>query len=222
MTINLLQLNFDFDTNERKNKWRIKKRPRDAKVYVVSTKLIDITKQLDKFLSSSASSVLLKETNGISGLSIIEAQVQKRRLDSDRSGTTGSGNTSATDFNCLNIVNVVVAEKNRRKGLFTDFLELLEGFGYSSYIDKCSLFYVRIDKVMNPILDEFLSKKGYTRTISGNETHYSYHKTVHNINDVGTDSAQRPAAELEFAACPVSWTEDRNYADSLSSNSSAA
>ncbi len=188
----------------------------------MSTKLIDITKQLDKFLSSSTNSVLLKETNGISGLSIIEAQVQKRRLDTDNSGMAGLRDTSATDFNCLNIVNVVVAEKNRRKGLFTDFMELLEGFAYSSYFAGCSQFYVRIDKVMNPILDEFLTKKGYTRTISGNETHYSYHTIVMNKDDVGTDSGQLPASGLEIARCPEDWKQDDNYADSLGSESSAA
>jgi hypothetical protein len=195
---------------------------RDTKTVAMSTKLTDITKQLDKFLSSSASTILLKESNGISGLSIIEAQVQKRCLDTDICGITDLLDTSAADINCLNIVNVVVAERNRRKGLFTDFLDLLEGFDYSAYFDGCTSFYVRIDKVMNPVLDEFLPKRGYTSTISGSETHYSYHKIVRNISNAGTVSAQQPSVVLEFATCPAGWTQDGNHTDSLSSNSSAA
>jgi hypothetical protein len=148
----------------------------------MSTKLFDITKQLDKFLSSPAKSELFKETSGISGMSIIEAHVQKRRLNADNGGVAVIADPQINyQTNCLNIVSVSVAERNRRKGLFTDFLELLEGFDYGSYFDKCSTFYVRIDKVMNPVLDEFLLKKGYVQTKTGNETHFSYYKMVRNI-----------------------------------------
>ena len=152
----------------------------------MSTKLFDITKQLDNFLASSANSVLLKETNGISGMSIIEAQIQKRWLDSE-SFTVIFDNDSEPNgkTNCINIVNVSVAERNRRKGLFTDFLELLEEYDYCLYFKECSSFYVRIDKVMNPVLDKFLLKKGYIRTKADNETHYSYFKEVQNIKASG-------------------------------------
>ncbi len=76
----------------------------------MSTKLFDMEKQLKGFLSSDAYSVLLKETNGLSGMSIIEAHIQKRWLNADmNTGAVlldeyGSGKT-----NCLNIVNVCVA-----------------------------------------------------------------------------------------------------------------
>ena len=114
---------------------------------------------------------------------IIEAQVQKRWLDSECTAVSydyvsdPNGKT-----NCINIVNVSVAEKNRRKGLFTDFMELLEEYDYSLYFKEYSSFYVRIDKVMNPVLDKFLLKKGYIRTKAENETHYSYFKAVQNNN----------------------------------------
>jgi hypothetical protein len=75
-------------------------------------------------------------------------------------------------------VNVAVAERNRRKGLFSDFLELLEGFDYGPCLDNGSDFHIRIDKVMNPVLDEFLPKRGYARIRSGNEPHFSYCKIV--------------------------------------------
>jgi len=149
----------------------------------MSTKLFDITKQLHKFLSSPANSKLLKETNGISGISIIEAHVQKRWLDSDNFTETIYSDSNANGkINCINIVNVSVAEKNRRKGLFTDFLELLEDFDYGLYFKECSSFHVRIDKVMNPVLDGFLLKKAYIRTKAEDETHFSYYKVVQNIN----------------------------------------
>jgi hypothetical protein len=165
----------------------------------MSTKLFDMEKQLKRFLSSAAHSELLKETNGISGMSIIEAHIQKRCLNTDISAGTvlldesGNGKT-----NCLNIVNVSVAEKNRRKGLFKDFLELLEGFDYSLYFYKCPCFYIRIDKVMNPILDEFLPKKGYTRTKPENETHFSYHKMVRQIFNVTNEYADQSATDYIF------------------------
>jgi hypothetical protein len=161
----------------------------------MSTKLFDITKQLDKFLSSTANSELLKETSGISRDSIIEAHIQKRRLDTDKGGMTVFAGTSKDHkVNCLNIVSVSVAERNRRKGLFTDFLELLEGFDYGSYFDKCSDFYVRIDKVMNPVLDEFLLKKGYIQTKAENDLHFSYHKIVWNIKAAWKRFEERPTA----------------------------
>jgi hypothetical protein len=218
MAIFLLQLNFDFVTKLR-NENQV---TQGHSAIAMGTKLTDITKQLDMFLSSSSGSILLKETNGISGLSIIEAQVQKRWLDTDKSGTTRLRDTSSIDVICLNIVNVVVAEKNRRKGLFTDFLELLEGFDYGSYFDKCKLFYIRIDKVMNPILDVFLSKRRYTGIITGNESHYSYHKIVRNLNDVGNKLVQQPEAEHEFTSNHGFWTEDGNCDEALTSNSSPA
>jgi hypothetical protein len=152
----------------------------------MSTKLFDITKQLDKFLSSPSNSASLKETNGISGMSIIESHVQKRWLDSENFAVTLNYDSNANDkTNCINIVNVGVAEKNRRKGLFTDFLELLEEFNYGLYFKECPSFYIRIDKVMNPVLDGFLLKKGYIRTKAENETHFSYFKVVQSINSSG-------------------------------------
>lgn len=144
----------------------------------MSTKLIDITKQLKTFLTSDTSSTLLYETNGISGISIIESHVQKRRLESDRHGIHLLTEAAGNEVNCLNIVHVGVAERNRRKGLFSDFLELLEGFDYRPCLDSGSDFYIRIDKVMNPILDECLPKKGYSRIQSGDEPHFSYYKKV--------------------------------------------
>lgn len=157
----------------------------------MSTKLFDITKQLNKFLSSPSNSASLKETNGISGMSIIEAHVQKRWLDSENFALTFNYDSNENGkTNCINIVNVSVAEKNRRKGLFTDFLELLEEFDYGLYFKDCSLFYVRIDKVMNPVLDGFLLKKGYIRTKAENETHFSYYKVVQNINSSGNISEE--------------------------------
>ncbi len=144
----------------------------------MSTKLFDIEKQLKRFLSSPSGSEQLAETNGLSGISIIEAHVQKRWLDA---GQVLARNLENGKVNCLNIINVGVAERNRRKGLFKDFLELLEGVDYSAYFDECDCFYLRIDKVMNPILDDFLPRRGYTRTKSENETHYSYHKMVQAI-----------------------------------------
>ncbi len=176
----------------------------------MSTKLTDITKQLDMFLTSPSSSVLLKETNGISGVSIIEAQIQKRRLDNDKSGMTVSGDSSAEEINCLNIVNVVVAEKNRRKGLFTDCLELLEGFDFGSYFNKSTLFYIRIDKVMNPVLDEFLPKKGYKRILAGDETHYSYHKAISVIKNE-MEFARQPYSEFGSTPSPELCAQDENY-----------
>ncbi|MEA5113328.1 MAG: hypothetical protein VB050_04805 [Geobacteraceae bacterium] len=155
----------------------------------MSTKLIDITKQLKSFLNTTASSTLLKETNGISGISIIEAHVQKRRLDTDRAGGFLLRESSANDTNCINIVNVAVSERNRRKGLFTDFLELLERFDYGPCLKNGSDFHVRVDNVMNPVLDEFLPKKGYSRIRSGNDPHYSYLKIVRQGKEQGVESS---------------------------------
>ncbi len=166
----------------------------------MSTKLFDIEKQLCKFLSSAEDGGLLRETNGISGISIIEAHVQKRRLVTDTSsGNLIPGPHANDDANCINIVNVSVAERNRRKGLFRDFLKLLEEIDYSLYFYKCSSFYIRIDKVMNPVLDEFLPKNGYTRTKAENETHYSYHKLVMNMNAAWNEYEEHSTAEYMFA-----------------------
>jgi hypothetical protein len=178
----------------------------------MSTKLIDITKQLKTFLSSASLSVLLKETNGISGTSIIEAHVQKRRLETDRSGIILSKESNGLDTNCLNIVNVAVAERNRRKGLFTDFLELLEQFDYGAYLKDVSDLTIRIDKVMNPILDEFLPKKGYSRILSGSEPHYSYHKLVPYRKDSNNISLHEPVVSAELAASRANWNRDDTYA----------
>jgi hypothetical protein len=178
----------------------VRRRSVDVTSDAMSTKLIDITKQLKVFLSSSAPSVLLKETNGISGISIIEAHVQKRRLVTDRSGMILLTQSSGSGTNCINIVNVAVAERNRRKGLFTDFLELLEGFDYDAYVDNCSDVHVRVDNVMNPVLDEFLPKRGYSRIQTGNEIHYSYSKVVRFRQDSGGTSTQEISIGPEVAA----------------------
>lgn len=162
----------------------------------MSTKLIDITKQFKAFLSSASLTVLLKESNGISGISIIEAHVQKRRLEADRAGRIALAASPSGDFNCINIVNVAVAERNRRKGLFTDFLELLEGFDYGSCPGCGSDFHVRVDKVMNPVLDEFLPKKGYARIRSGNDSHFSYIKIVRRGRESGKPSMQEADSGL--------------------------
>jgi len=177
----------------------------------MSTKLIDITKQLKTFLSSAAPSVLLKETSGISGTSIIEAHIQKRRMETDSSGMTRLTESSGNDTNCINIVNVAVAERNRRKGLFTDFLELLEGFDYGPCLDSGSAFHIRIDKVMNPVLDEFLPKRGYARMRFGNEPHYSYHKIVRCREDSGSRSAPDAGVGLELAASLVSRHQEGTH-----------
>lgn len=165
----------------------------------MSTKLIDITKQLKTFVSSSSPSILLKETNGISGISIIEAHIQKRRLETDGSGMIRMAESSGSDCNCINIVNVAVAERNRRKGLFSDFLELLEKFDYAPCVNNGSDFHVRVDKVMNPILDEYLPRRGYARIRSGNETHFSYLKVVRRGQDAGDEISLETAAGRERA-----------------------
>jgi hypothetical protein len=177
----------------------------------MSTKLFDITKQLKTFLSSASTSTLLKETNGISGISIIEAHIQKRRLETDRSGIILLHESSDSDTNCLNIVNIAVAERNRRKGLFTDFLELLEKFDYSAYAKDDSNFTIRIDKVMNPILDEFLPKKGYDRIRSGTETHYSYCKNVRYREGSGSQSTRETTFSPELSANLTSMTENGSH-----------
>lgn len=172
----------------------------------MSTKLIDIIKQLKAFLPSSSSSILLKESNGISWTSIIEAQIEKRRIALDASGIIRLHECTDNDFNCLNIIHVAVAERNRRKGLFSDFLVLMEGFEYGAHLEACQEITVRIDKVMNPVLDECLPKKGYARIRSAHDAHYSYQKLVWRragtadptIRDCG-DNADRPAAPATFA-----------------------
>jgi hypothetical protein len=147
--------------------------------YSMSTKLIDITKQLKSFLPSDTDSALLRETNGLTGDSIIVVHVQKRWIDFDNYTTTFFPDTPVNDkTNCLNIVNVGVAEKNRRKGLFTDFLELLEGFDYDPYFRKTFPLYVRVENVMNPVLDACLPRKGYSPAKGVNDTCYSYSKRI--------------------------------------------
>ena len=97
--------------------------------------------------------------------------------------------SSGNDTNCINIVNVAVAERNRRKGLFTDFLELLEEFDYGSCLANGADFHIRVENVMNPVLDEFLPKKGYSRIRSGNDPHYSYLKIVRHGKESGVESS---------------------------------
>jgi hypothetical protein len=179
----------------------------------MSTKLIDITKQLKTFLASDASSILLKETNGISSMSLIEAHIQKRRLEIDRTGKMLLAESSDNSTNCLNVVHVAVAERSRRKGLFTDFLELLEGFDYGDFLDTASDWCIRIDKVMNPVLDECLPKKGYARIRSGNETHFSYHKIIRYHNVLGRMCSHEPTSGLDMAAIPLTHIQDGNYAN---------
>jgi hypothetical protein len=177
----------------------------------MSTKLIDITKQLRTFLSSSEHSVLLKESNGISGTSIIEAHIQKRRIETDRFGMIELTKNSGEDTNCLNIVNVAVAEKNRRKGLFTDFLELLERFDYGPCLVNDSDFHIWIDKVMNPVLDEFLPKRGYARLQSANEAHYSYHKILRFRKNSVNGFTQEAGAGLELTASLITRNQNGPY-----------
>ncbi len=165
----------------------------------MSTKLFDMEKQLKVFLPSDAHSVLLKETNGLSGMSIIEAHIQKRWLNTDMdNGLAILEGYENGKTNCINIVNVSVAERNRRKGLFKDFLELLEVFDYSEHFDKCPCFYIRIDKVMNPVLDEFLPKRGFARTKAENETHFSYHKMVREMYASDNQYDDQPATAYAF------------------------
>ena len=185
-------------------KLRIQGHSLAIRTVAMSTKLIGITKQLKTFLSSTAPTVLLQETNGISGISIIEAHIQKRRLEIDRYGMFLLTESSGDDTNCINIVNVAVAERNRRKGLFTDFLELLEVFDYGPYLNNGSDFYIRVDKVMNPVLDEFLPKRGYARLRSGDETHHSYHKIVRYRSESGSKSTPETAVGLELPASLIS------------------
>lgn len=179
----------------------------------MSTKLIDITKQMKAFLSSSASSILLKETNGISGISLIEAHIQKRRLETDRSGKMLLAECPDNNTNCINIIHVAVAERSRRKGLFTDFLELLEKFDYGDFLDSGSDWCVRIDKVMNPVLDECLPKKGYARIRTGDETHYSYHKVIRHYNNPGIECLQESEYYLDMALIQMSQIQDGTYTD---------
>jgi len=179
----------------------------------MSTKLIDITKQLKTFLASDASSILLKETNGISGISIIEAHIQKRRLETDRSGKIVLTECSGNSSNCLNIVNVAVAERSRRKGLFSDFLELLERFDYSNFLDAASDWFIRIDKVMNPVLDECLPRKGYERVRSGDETHFSYQKVIRQQKEPGLVLPDVSANGFDLAAIQLPFPQEEILTD---------
>jgi len=179
----------------------------------MSTKLIDITKQLTTFLASPAQSILLKESNGISGISLIEAHIQKRRIETGRAGMMHMTDCCGTGINCLNIVHVAVAERNRRKGLFSDFLELLEVFDYGDYLDSATDVYIRIDKVMNPILDEYLPKKGYARLHTGDETHYSYHKIIRQRKDSQGAPRQEISIGLDLSAIQPSRNHEGNYSD---------
>jgi hypothetical protein len=177
----------------------------------MSTKLIDITKQLKTFLAADASSILLKETNGISGISIIEAHIQKRRLETDWSGKIVLTECSGNSSNCLNIVNVAVAERSRRKGLFSDFLELLERFDYSNFLDATSAWSIRIDKVMNPVLDECLPRKGYARVRSGDETHFSYQKIIRHRKELGLVLPDVTANGIELAAIQQPLIQEKTH-----------
>lgn len=179
----------------------------------MSTKLIDISKQLKTFLASDASSILLKETNGISGISIIEAHIQKRRLETDRSGKIVLTESSGNSCNCLNIVNVAVAERSRRKGLFSDFLELLEKFDYSNFLDATSAWSLRIDKVMNPVLDECLPRKGYDRVRSGDETHFSYQKIIRQRKELGLGHPGVAAHGIDLANIQRSLLQEVIFTD---------
>lgn len=179
----------------------------------MSTKLTDITKQLTSFLASDATSILLRETNGISGISLIEAHIQKRRLETDRSGKIVLTETSGSSTNCLNIIHVAVAERSRRKGLFSDFLELLERFDYSNFLDAASDWSVRIDKVMNPVLDECLPKKGYARIRSGDETHFSYQKIIRRSTETGYGRLPETNDDIDMAAIPLYLLQDKSYSD---------
>ncbi|MDD2337430.1 MAG: hypothetical protein PHD01_12725 [Geobacteraceae bacterium] len=192
---------------------RVKILPFAVRTITMSTKLIDISKQLKSFLSSRASSILLKETNGISGISLIEAHIQKRHLETDIAGKILLAERSNNKSNCINIIHVAVAERSRRKGLFTDFLELLERFDYGNFLNPSSDWCVRIDKVMNPVLDECLPKKGYTRIRSGNETHYSYHKIIRHCKKSGIGYPQEPGYCLDMAAIQMSQLQDGTYTD---------
>lgn len=183
------------------------------RTFTMSTKLTDITKQLKTFLPSSASSILLKETNGISGISLIEAHIQKRRLETNRSGKILLTECSDKDCNCINIVHVAVAERSRRKGLFTDFLEHLERFDYGDFLDPASDWCIRIDKVMNPVLDECLPKKGYARIRSGDETHFSYQKIIRNLKNLEIMPTQENSFEFDMPAAQLSLIQDGIYSD---------
>jgi hypothetical protein len=206
-----LKLKFHSDTNENVEKHRVRRLSVAFRTDAMSTKLIDITKQLKTFISSEAHSVLLKETNGISGTYIIEAHIQKRRTETDRFGMILLTENSGEGTNCINIVNVAVAERNRRKGLFTDFLELLEGFDYGPYLVNGSDFHIWIDKVMNPVLDEFLPKRGYARIQAGNETHYCYHKMVRFRKDSINRFTQETDVGLDVASSQVFWNQTGSY-----------
>lgn len=179
----------------------------------MSTKLIDITKQLTSFLSSGDSSILLKETNGISGTNLIEAHIQKSRFETDRSGKITLVKVSDSSTNCLNIVHVAVADRNRRKGLFSDFLELLERFDYRNHLSGSSNWYIRVDKVMNPILDECLPKKGYARFNSENEKHFSYFKIIRYNNETSIESPQKMESCPDMAAISQSPIADGTFYD---------
>jgi hypothetical protein len=87
-------------------------------------------------------------------------------MKTDRFGMVLLTGSSVNNANCINIVNVAVAERNRRKGFFTDFLELLEGFDYGSYLKNDSDFHLWIDKVMNPVLDEYFFRPTFESSCS--------------------------------------------------------
>jgi hypothetical protein len=68
---------------------------------------------------------------------------------------------------------------------------------------------------MNPILDEYLPKKGYARLRSGDETHYSYHKIIHHRKDSQFQSkpAQDVSIGLDLAAIQPFQNHDGSYTD---------
>jgi hypothetical protein len=110
-------------------------------------------------------------------------------------------------------VHVAVAERSRRKGLFTDLLVLLEEFDYGDFLAAGTDWYVRIDKVMNPVLDECLPKKGYTRIRSRDEAHFSYQKIIRHDKDLATGYQQDENNWLAMAAMPESRNQDELYTD---------
>jgi len=85
--------------------------------------------------------------------------------------------------------------------------------GAGDYLDSSTDIYVRIDKVMNPILDEYLPKKGYARLRSGDETHYSYHKIIRHRKDSQSIRTQDVGIGLDLTAIQPTRNYDGSYTD---------
>jgi len=66
---------------------------------------------------------------------------------------------------------------------------------------------------MNPILDEYLPKKGYVRLRSGEETHYSYYKIIRHRKDSQSIPTQDISNELDLTAIQPSRNYDGSYTD---------